>query len=220
MSTTRTNAEPCFSDASSESTFSDTLPISLPTSLVPTEEETSFYDLEATDIHGNEFKFEQLRGKLVLITNTATQCASRRQLRQLDELYQRWKDDGLVVVGFPSNQFFQERASSLEDINEVCERKFHVSFPLMEKVRVNGKNQHEVMRWLKDRKKGWLGSTRVKWNFEKFLVGRDGQVLERYSTLQKSNTIDKRIEEIIDQAKRTSLKATIRVVQQPRVIYI
>ncbi|KAH3675115.1 hypothetical protein WICMUC_002771 [Wickerhamomyces mucosus] len=145
-----------------------------------------FYKLSAFDHNGEIFEFSKLKGKLVLVVNIATQCAAAYQMKIFERIYQEYKDQNFIIIGFPSNQFFQERTASNEETFVKCTKKYNVTFPIMEKIRLNGKNQHEVFRYLKSQKKGFLGSRRVKWNFEKFLIDRKGQVIKRYSTRQKN----------------------------------
>lgn len=183
-----------------------------------------FHDLYAYDSDNNPIFFHSLIGKVVLVVNVATQCASAYQLRQLEKLYQKYQDKGFTILAFPSNQFHQEIKGSNQEVAANCRRKFDVSFPIMEKVKVNGKEQSEVFRFLKDRKKGFLRTKRVKWNFEKFLVGRDGEILHRYSILQKANgIIEKDLNKLFETEEIEAFKTRVQNVQKSkiqRVVYI
>ena len=138
------------------------------------------YEFSATTIDGKSRKLGDYKGKVLLVVNTASQCGFTPQYKGLEAIYQKFKDRGFAVLGFPSNQFGQQEPGSDTEIAEFCEMNFGVSFPLFSKVDVNGDDAHPLFEWLKDSKGGLLGS-KIKWNFTKFLVGRDGQVIERYA---------------------------------------
>lgn len=141
---------------------------------------TSLSDFTATTLTGQERRLSEYEGHVVLVVNTASKCGYTPQYAGLEELYTELKDDGLVVLGFPCNQFGGQEPGSEEDIEEFCQVNYGVSFPMFAKVDVNGDDEHPLFGWLKSEKKGLLGG-RIKWNFTKFLVGRDGQVIERYA---------------------------------------
>ena len=141
----------------------------------------SMHDFEATDITGTPLRLSGLAGKLVLIVNTASQCGFTPQFGGLEALWQSYRDRGLVVLGFPSNQFGQQEPGDNAQIASFCQLNYGVSFPMMAKVEVNGAAAHPLYRWLKKEAPGLLGSQAIKWNFTKFLVGRDGQVIRRYA---------------------------------------
>lgn len=189
-----------------------------------TKSVVNFHDLYTFDCDDNPIYFHSFIGKIVLVANVATQCASAYQLRQLEALYQKYKDRDFVVLAFPSNQFHQEKRGTNQEVADNCRKRFDVSFPIMEKVKVNGKNQSEVFRFLKENKHGFLNTKRVKWNFEKFLVDRDGTILKRYSTLQKAKKhIDKDLLEIFekeDKQNQTKKLQTISKRTIQRVVYI
>ena len=138
-------------------------------------------DFNATTLDGREQDLADYQGKVVLVVNTASQCGLTPQFAGLESLYEKYVDQGLVVLGFPCNQFASQDPGSNEEIGEFCQRNYGVSFPMMEKVDVNGDDAHPLYQWLKSEKSGALGS-RIKWNFTKFLVGRDGQVIKRYGS--------------------------------------
>ena len=141
----------------------------------------SLHDFEATDITGAPLPLSGLAGKLLLIVNTASQCGFTPQFGGLQTLWQTYKDRGLVVLGFPSNEFGQQDPGDNAQIASFCQLNYGVSFPMMAKVAVNGAAAHPLYQWLKSEAPGLLGSQAIKWNFTKFLVGRDGQVIRRYA---------------------------------------
>ncbi|KAJ3369402.1 peroxiredoxin hyr1 [Allomyces arbusculus] len=154
---------------------------------------TDFYSLSSLDAKKNEFAFEQLKGKVVLIVNVASKCGFTPQYDGLEKLYQTHKDQGLVILGFPSNQFGSQEPGTEEEITSFCRLNYGVTFPIMAKTDVNGDQEHPVYHWLKSQKSGLLGLTRIKWNFEKFLINKEGHVVHRYSSLTKPEDIEKDI---------------------------
>ena len=143
--------------------------------------EHSIRDFEALDITGRSVKLADQAGKLLLIVNTASQCGFTPQFAGLEALWQAHKGRGLVIMGFPSNQFGHQDPGSNDEIASFCQLNYGVSFPMMAKVDVNGGHTHPLYAWLKAEAPGLLGSKAIKWNFTKFLVGRDGQVIRRYA---------------------------------------
>ena len=141
---------------------------------------TTLHDFKATAIDGTETDLSQYAGKVVLVVNTASQCGLTPQYQGLQELYDTYADRGLVVLGFPCDQFGHQEPGDEQEISAFCERNYGVTFPMFAKVDVNGDDTHPVWAWLKEAKGGLLGSA-IKWNFTKFLVGRDGEVIERYA---------------------------------------
>ena len=137
-------------------------------------------DFSATTLEGAEQDLSAYAGKVVLVVNTASQCGFTPQLGGLEELYRAYADQGLVVLGFPCNQFGGQEPGEAEEIGEFCQRNYGVSFPMFAKVDVNGDDAHPLYDWLKSEKGGLLGKN-IKWNFAKFLVGRDGQVVKRFA---------------------------------------
>jgi glutathione peroxidase len=142
---------------------------------------TSLYDFDSVSIAGKPAQFASQRGKVVLIVNTASQCGFTPQFKGLEQLWNDYRERGLVVVGFPSNEFGAQDPGSNDQIASFCEMNYGVSFPMMAKVKVNGGDAHPLWAWLKGEKPGLMGSEAVKWNFTKFLVGRDGQVIKRFA---------------------------------------
>jgi glutathione peroxidase len=142
---------------------------------------SSIYDFEALSIDGRPAHLSSQRGKVLLIVNTASRCGFTLQFGGLEKLWEDYRGRGLVVVGFPSNEFGAQDPGSNDEIAGFCQRNYGVSFPMMAKVEVNGAGAHPLFRWLKSEAPGLLGSQGIKWNFTKFLVGRDGQVVRRYA---------------------------------------
>lgn len=157
-----------------------------------------FYQLQATDIGQQTFDFAQLQGKPVLIVNTASNCGFTPQYAGLEQLYQTYKDKGLVVVGFPCNQFGGQEPKDESAINEFCQLNYGVTFPMMAKVDVNGKNAHPVFQFLKNAPNGGgLLGDGIKWNFTKFLVDGEGNVVKRYAPTTKPEDIASDIENLL-----------------------
>ena len=152
------------------------------------------YDITATDIDNELRKLEEFAGKLLLIVNVASKCGFTGQYENLESLYQKYKDDGLVVLGFPCNQFGGQEPGTSEDIKSFCSLTYGVTFPMFEKIAVNGPNQHPLYSLLAGENSPVKG--RIKWNFSKFLVGRDGKILERFGSMTnpESSKITKAIE--------------------------
>jgi glutathione peroxidase len=150
---------------------------------------TSVYDFEARRIDGQPAPLSEYRGRVLLIVNTASQCGFTPQFEGLEALYRKYAGQGLAVLGFPSNQFMHQDPGSNAEIGAFCTEKYNVSFPMMEKIDVNGAAAAPLYKWLVKEAPGLLGSTAIKWNFTKFLVGRDGQVRKRYAPLDKPESI-------------------------------
>ena len=144
-------------------------------------EHADVWGFEAQTIGGQRVKLSRYQGKVLLIVNTASQCGFTPQLDGLQTLWQAYQDQGLVVLGFPSNQFGGQDPGANDEIASFCQLNYGVSFPMMAKIEVNGTGAHPLYRWLTREAPGLLGSQAVKWNFTKFLVGRDGQVIKRYA---------------------------------------
>ena len=142
---------------------------------------TRITDFQARRLDGSAYDFQQLAQRVVLVVNTASACGFTPQFAGLESLHRTLGPRGLVVLGFPCNQFGGQDPGSAEEIGAFCQRNYGVSFDMMEKVEVNGANAHPLFAWLKHEGPGLLGSEAIKWNFTKFLVGRDGQVVRRYA---------------------------------------
>jgi glutathione peroxidase len=156
--------------------------------------ERTLYDFSSTSIAGRRADFAAKRGSVFLIVNTASACGFTPQFKGLEHLWGDYRDKGLVVVGFPCNQFGAQDAGSNDEISSFCEVNYGVSFPMMAKVDVNGASADPLFAWLKQSAPGMLGSEAVKWNFTKFLVGRDGKVIKRYAPNEEPENIRRDIE--------------------------
>ena len=142
---------------------------------------SAVYDFEALQINGKSVPLSQFKGKAMLIVNTASACGFTPQFAGLEELHKAYGKKGLVVLGFPCNQFGAQDSGSNGEIAEFCQLNYGVSFPMMAKIDVNGAQAHPLYQWLAAEAPGLLGSKSIKWNFTKFLVGKDGTVLKRYA---------------------------------------
>ena len=155
---------------------------------------SSVYDFEARDIRGEPVPLARFRGQPLLIVNTASACGFTPQFAGLEELHRTYGDRGLAVLGFPCNQFGAQDPGSNAEIASFCQANYGVSFPMMEKIDVNGAQAHPLYRWLTAEAPGLLGSKAIKWNFTKFLVGKDGQVIRRYAPQDKPQALAQDIE--------------------------
>lgn len=142
---------------------------------------TKLADFTANTLAGEERSLADFDGQAVLVVNTASKCGFTPQYAGLQELFDKYGQQGFTVLGFPSNEFAGQEPGSSDDIEEFCQVNYGVTFPMFEKIKVNGKNAHPLYKWLKTEQGGVLGDA-IKWNFTKFLVGRDGQVLKRYGS--------------------------------------
>jgi glutathione peroxidase len=139
------------------------------------------FDFDAASITGSPAPLAEHKGKVMLIVNTASACGFTPQFEGLEALWKTYRDRGLVVIGFPSNQFGAQDPGSNGEIAQFCQKNYGVDFPMMAKVNVNGGDAHPLWKWLTAEAPGLLGTKAIKWNFTKFLVGRDGQVIKRYA---------------------------------------
>ncbi len=154
----------------------------------------TIYDFEAVQINGQSLPLSQLQGKVMLIVNTASACGFTPQFGGLEKIHQTFKDQGLAVLGFPCNQFGGQDPASNAVIADFCQVNYGVTFTMMQKVNVNGSEAHPLYQWLCAEAPGLLGSKAIKWNFTKFLVGRDGRVLKRYASMDKPEKMAQDIE--------------------------
>lgn len=157
----------------------------------------SVYEFNATDIRGNEVSLESFKGKVLLIVNTASKCGFTPQFSGLESLYDAHKEAGLVVLGFPCNQFGSQDPGSSEEIESFCQLNYGVSFPMFDKIEVNGDQTHPLFKYLKKEAKGILGSEAIKWNFTKFLVDRNGDVVDRFGSAETPQSIEKQIKKLL-----------------------
>ena len=140
----------------------------------------SIYEFSAKDTHGNERSLSEYKDKVVLIVNTASKCGFTPQYKGLQELYTEWHDRGLEILGFPCDQFGHQEPGSEVEIQQFCQLNYGVTFPVFSKIEVNGRNAHPLYKYLRVQKKSSLGS-KIEWNFAKFLIGRDGNLVNRYA---------------------------------------
>ena len=156
----------------------------------------SIYDFKAKDYKGNEVSLNEYKGKVLLIVNTATKCGFTPQYTELEELYGKYKEQGFVILDFPCNQFFHQAPGTGEEIHTACVLRFNIAFPQFEKIDVNGKEEHPLYRYLKDNcpvKKG----KNIKWNFTKFLVDREGNVVDRFEPTEKPKEFEEKIQKLL-----------------------
>ena len=154
---------------------------------------TDAYDFSAKNIDGEEQSLSAYRGKAMLIVNTASKCGFTPQYTGLQKLWDKYQEKGLVVLGFPCDQFGHQEPGDAEEIKNFCSLTYDVDFPMFEKVEVNGNGAHPLWKWLKKEKSGLLGLGAIKWNFTKFLVDRNGKVIKRYAPTDTPEKIEKDI---------------------------
>ncbi len=155
----------------------------------------SFYDLEAKTIDGKTFKFEQLKGKKVMIVNTASKCGYTPQYADLEKLYEAYKDSNFVIIGFPANDFLRQEPGTNEEIKSFCTLNYGVTFPMMAKIHVKGKEIHPVYRWLTKKEKNGVLDSKIKWNFQKYIIDENGKLLNVFYS--KTKPFDKAILELL-----------------------
>lgn len=160
----------------------------------------SIHDHQCLTSHGEPFNFGALRGQVLLVVNVASRCGFTPQLRELERLYRRYRDRGFMVIGFLCNQFARQSPESALDFCTLSAREYQVSFPLMEKVKVNGAGTHPLFAELKREAPGLLGTRTIKWNFTKFLVGRDGRVIRRFSPRDGEGVLREALEKALDES--------------------
>lgn len=155
------------------------------------------YDIEVLDIKGQSKRLSDFQGQVLLIVNTASKCGFTPQFEGLQKLYDTYKDRGLAILGFPCNQFMNQDPGNNDEISQFCSLNYGVNFPMFAKVDVNGADAHPLYQFLKSSAKGLLGSEAVKWNFTKFLVDRQGNVVDRYPPTAKPEALAKDIEKLL-----------------------
>jgi glutathione peroxidase len=158
---------------------------------------STVYDFKAKGIDGKQIDLQQYQGKVLLIVNTASQCGFTPQYKGLEAVYQQFRDKGVEVLGFPCNQFGAQEPGTAEEIGAFCERNFGVTFPLFDKVEVNGDEAHPLFKHLKSEAPGLMGTEAIKWNFTKFLVRKDGTVYKRYAPQTEPKELMKDIEKLL-----------------------
>ena len=155
------------------------------------------YDFDATALDGKEVDLDDYRGKVVLVVNVASKCGFTPQYEGLEELYRQHKDKGFEILGFPCNQFGAQEPGDAAEIANFCSTTYDVTFPMFAKIDVNGDDAHPLYKWMKGQKKGLAGTRNIKWNFTKFLIDRDGNVIERFGPQDKPEAIAKHVAAII-----------------------
>jgi len=158
---------------------------------------STVYDFVADSLTGDPVNLEAYRGRVLLIVNTASKCGFTPQYKGLQKLFEKYEEQGVMVLGFPCNQFGHQEPGAGDQISEFCELNYGVSFPMFAKIDVNGDNAHPLYKHLKQEAPGLLGSKGIKWNFTKFLVNRDGEVVKRYAPTDKPEDIAKDIEKLL-----------------------
>ena len=154
------------------------------------------YEFTVKDIQGNDLSLEKFKGKVMLIVNTASNCGFTKQYDGLQKLYEKYKDQGFVVLGFPCNQFGKQEPGDEKEIANFCTDTFNVTFPMMSKIEVNGENAHPLYKFLKKEKGGVLGDE-IKWNFTKFLVDKEGNLVDRFAPQKTPEEIEDDIKELL-----------------------
>ena len=157
----------------------------------------SVYDFSAKRLDGHEEKLSDYRGQVLLIVNTASQCGFTPQYGGLEALYENLHGDGFTILGFPCNQFGAQEPGSEAEIGQVCMTNYGVSFPMFAKIEVNGERAHPLYKYLKDAKPGLLGTEAIKWNFTKFLIGKDGEPVARYAPQTKPEELETPIKKLL-----------------------
>ncbi|HTP78526.1 MAG TPA: glutathione peroxidase [Rhizomicrobium sp.] len=157
----------------------------------------SIYDFTATTLQGKAVSLADYKGKALLIVNTASKCGFTPQYAGLEKLYEKLRDKGLTILGFPCNQFGQQEPGTNDEIGAFCQLNYGVSFPMFDKVDVNGPRAHPLFDYLKSEQPGVLGTKNIKWNFTKFLVDKTGNVVERFAPLTKPEAIEAAIEKVL-----------------------
>ncbi|QQZ07626.1 glutathione peroxidase [Heyndrickxia vini] len=156
------------------------------------------YQFSAQLINGEEKKLSDYKGKVLLIVNTASKCGFTKQFAQLQDLYQKYEKEGLEILGFPCNQFRNQDPGSNQEIAEFCSLNYNVSFPMFEKVDVNGEHAHPIFQYLTSQAPGMLGTKKIKWNFTKFLIDRQGKVVNRFGSATEPEKMENDIKKLLN----------------------
>jgi len=169
------------------------IPLSTQAGESMSDNKEKFYDFNATSIIGENISMSQYKGKVILVVNTASKCGFTPQYEGLQKLYEEHKDKGLVILGFPCNQFSEQEPGTHKEIQNFCNTNYDLTFPLFEKIDVNGDNTHPLYKFLKSEATGIMWSESIKWNFTKFLVDTNGKVITRYGSSTKPKNIEEDI---------------------------
>jgi len=156
-------------------------------------EQTGFYDFTVEDIEGKPFELAQLKGKKVLVVNTASKCGFTPQYEGLERLYRTYGDENFMIIGFPSNDFLRQEPGSNEEIATFCSTTYNVSFPMMAKISVKGRRKHPLYKWLTEKSENGLKNSKVSWNFQKYLIDEEGALVGHFSPKTKPES-----QEILD----------------------
>ena len=157
----------------------------------------SFYDFKANDINGKEVSMSSYEGKVILIVNVASSCGFTPQYEGLQKLYDEHKEEGLEILAFPCNQFGEQEKGDGEEIKNFCEKNYSITFPIFEKVEVNGNDANPIFKFIKEQKKGFMGTESIKWNFSKFLLSKNGEVIKRYGSLDVPENLEEDIKQLL-----------------------
>ncbi|MEQ8702396.1 MAG: glutathione peroxidase [Phaeodactylibacter sp.] len=155
-----------------------------------------FYDFEAQQLNGTTVKMDEYKGKTVIVVNTASKCGLTPQYEGLEKLYQKYREEGLVILGFPCNQFANQEPGDAEDIQEFCELNYGVSFPMFSKIEVNGEGAHPLYKYLKSSLKGLFGQ-KIRWNFTKFVIDKNGKPVKRFAPVTKPEKMESAIKKLL-----------------------
>ncbi len=153
----------------------------------------TLYDFRAKSISGHDISLSEYRGKVMLIVNTASKCGFTPQYKELEGFYQKYKEEGFVVLGFPCNQFMAQEPGDDMDIQAFCKTNYGVTFPMFSKIDVRGENAHPLFTYLTEKAPGVMGSKAIKWNFTKFLIDRDGHIIKRFAPSTKMSEVEQSI---------------------------
>ena len=156
----------------------------------------NFYDFEAESLNGQKRAMAEFKDKVVVVVNTASKCGLTPQFEGLEELNKKYKDEGLVIIGFPCNQFAKQEPGEAGEIQEFCQLNYGVSFPMFSKIDVNGENAHPLYKYLKSKKGGWFGSS-IKWNFTKFVIDKNGNPVKRFAPTTKPADMEALIKKLL-----------------------
>ena len=158
---------------------------------------TNVYDFRANLLQGDEVPLSNFKGKVLLVVNTACRCSFTPQYEGLQMLYEKYRADGLTVLGFPCNQFGQQEPGDAEQIDDFCQSNYGVRFPMFAKIDVNGPKAHPLYRYLTHERRGFLGTANIKWNFTKFLIDRGGRIVARHSSMKTPKALEAPIKRLL-----------------------